>query len=137
MVTIMMGLEGSGKTKQLIEAVNEGAKKESGSMVCIEKGSTLRYDVDHRARLIDASEYSIGGYDFLRGFLSGLHAGNFDISHIFIDNLYKVSQSKNPDELEAFLGWCDRFSETNFVNFTFTIAEDPAKAPESLKKYMA
>ena len=137
MVTILMGPEGSGKTKQLIAAVNEGAKNGSGSMVCIEKGSTLRYDVDHRARLIDAGEYAVGGYPFLEGFLSGLHAGNFDISHIFIDNLYKVSQSKEPAETEAFLNWCNTFSKANFVDFTFTIADDPAKAPEFLKAYLA
>lgn len=137
MVSILMGPEGSGKTKQLIAAVNAGAQRDCGSMVCIEKGSTLRFDVDHRARLIDASEYSIGGYAFLRGFLSGLHAGNFDITHIFIDNLYKVSQCKDPAETESFLIWCDTFSVANSVNFTFTIAEDPAKAPEFMQEYLA
>ena len=137
MVRILMGPEGSGKTKQLIAAVNEGAKLGSGSMVCIEKGSTLRYDVDHRVRLIDAGEYAVSGYTFLMGFLSGLHAGNFDISHIFIDNLYKVSQSKDADALKAFLDWCDTFSKANFVDFSFTIADDPAKAPEFLKSYLA
>jgi hypothetical protein len=64
-------------------------------MVCIEKGSTLRFDLDHHVRLVDAGEYAIDGCPFLKGFLSGLHAGNFDISHIFLDNLYKVSHCKD------------------------------------------
>ena len=121
MVTIMMGPEGSGKTKQLIAAINTALKKESGSMVCIEKGHTLRFDVDHRVRLIDASEYSPGSYTFLKGFLSGLHAGNFDISHIFIDSLYKVAGSKDPEEAEAFLDWCAQFGERNSVSFTISV----------------
>ena len=91
MVNIVMGPEGSGKTKLLIDAISRALKTESGSMVCIEKGHTLRYDVDHRVRLIDASEYSIKSYTLLQGFISGLHAGNFDITHIFIDSLYKVA----------------------------------------------
>lgn len=136
MVTIMMGPEGSGKTKQLIAAINNALKKESGSMVCIEKGHTLRYDVDHRVRLIDASEYSPGSYTFLKGFLSGLHAGNFDISHIFIDNLYKISRSKNPSETENFLDWCSVFSAENGVAFTITIAGDASEAPEYITRYM-
>ena len=98
MVNIVMGPEGSGKTKLLIDAISRALKTESGSMVCIEKGHTLRYDVDHRVRLIDASEYSIKSYTLLQGFISGLHAGNFDITHVFIDNLYSLSKSKDPVE---------------------------------------
>ena len=47
MVNIMMGPEGSGKTKLLIGALNQAVQRESGSIVCIEKGDTLRFDVDH------------------------------------------------------------------------------------------
>ena len=136
MVTIMMGPEGSGKTKQLIAAINNALKKESGSMVCIEKGHTLRFDVDHRVRLIDASEYSPGSYTFLKGFLSGLHAGNFDISHIFIDGLYKLSGSKDPDETAAFLAWCETFGKANKLEFTISISDELANLPESVTKYL-
>lgn len=136
MVTIMMGPEGSGKTKQLIAAINNALNKESGSMVCIEKGHTLRYDVDHRVRLIDSSEYAAGSYTFLKGFLCGLHAGNFDITHIFIDNIYKVAQSKDAQETENFLDWCSVFSAENGVAFTFTIPGDAHEAPEYITRYM-
>ena len=136
MVTIMMGPEGSGKTKQLIAAINTALKKESGSMVCIEKGHTLRYDVDHRVRLIDASEYSPGSYTFLKGFLSGLHAGNFDISHIFIDGLYKLSGSKDPEETAAFLAWCEAFGKANKLEFTISISDELANLSESVTKYL-
>lgn len=136
MVSVMMGMEGSGKTKQLISALHSAVKDESGSVVCIEKGQTLRYDVQHSVRLIDAGEYSLENYSFLRGFISGLHAGNFDITHIFIDNLYKISRSKDTDELAAFLSWCQTFSERNCVSFTFTVADDPAKMPEAVQKYI-
>lgn len=125
MVNIMMGPEGSGKTKLLIGALNQAVQRESGSIVCIEKGDTLRFDVDHKVRLIDIKEYAYGGYPFLRGFISGLHAGNFDITHIFIDNLYKLSQDSDPKETENFLDWCSVFSAENSVAFTLTIAAKP------------
>ena len=67
MVKVIMGLKGSGKTKQLIDAINTSIKAESGSMVCIEKGNALTFDIDYRVRLIDASEYDIGNYLFLKG----------------------------------------------------------------------
>lgn len=37
MVHIIMGPEGSGKTKRLIDAIHQALKDETGSMVCIEK----------------------------------------------------------------------------------------------------
>ena len=136
MVNIVMGPEGSGKTKLLIDAISRALKTESGSMVCIEKGHTLRYDVDHRVRLIDASEYSIKSYTLLQGFISGLHAGNFDITHIFIDSLYKVANCEGDiAETESFLDWCDAFGKNNNKSFTITISDDIKKATPGIEKF--
>ena len=74
MVKVIMGLKGSGKTKNLIESINETAKKDQGSVVCIEKGNALKYDVTYLCRLIDAGEYQLYGYTFLKGFICGLPA---------------------------------------------------------------
>ena len=136
MVKLIMGLKGSGKTKQLIQDINESVKNETGSMVCIEKGSALTFDIDYRVSLIDASEYDIGTYTFLKGFISGLHAGNFDISHIFIDGLYKLSGSKDPEETAAFLAWCEAFGKANKLEFTISISDELANLPESVTKYL-
>ena len=136
MITLLIGKKGSGKTKRLIDAIHQALKDETGSMVCIEKGHTMRFDVDHRVRLIDASEYASGSYTFLRGFLSGLHAGNFDITHIFVDNLYKIARSKDPVETENFLDWCSLFSAEKGVAFTFTIPGEPGDAPDYIARFM-
>ena len=136
MVKLLMGLKGSGKTKQLVQDINESVKNETGSMVCIEKGTKLRYDIDIRVRLIDYQEYMMGSLTFLKGFISGLHAGNFDITHIFMDNLYKLAQSSDPKETENFLDWCSVFSAENSVAFTLTIAGEAAEAPEYIARYM-
>jgi len=135
MVKVIVGLKGSGKTKQLIDSINTAVKTESGSMVCIEKGSALTFDIDYRVRLIDASEYDIGSYTFLKGFISGLHAGNFDISHIFVDGLYKLSGTKDHGDTAAFLAWCDTFGKANKLEFTISVSDDPANLPEDITKY--
>lgn len=136
MVKVIVGLKGSGKTKQLIDSINTAIKTESGSMVCIEKGSALTFDIDYRVRLIDAGEYDIGSYSFLKGFISGLHAGNFDITHIFIDGLYKLSGSKDPAETAEFLGWCEAFGNTNKMAFTISVSDELSNLPESVIKYV-
>ena len=90
MVRLIMGVKGSGKTKQLIELINNAAKDEPGNVVCIEANRTMTYDIHYHIRLIDAQEYNLDSYELFRGFISGLYAGNYDISHVFIDNLCKT-----------------------------------------------
>ena len=136
MVKVNMGLKGSGKTKQLIDSINETVKKDTGSVVCIEKGDALRFDVNYRCRLIDAGEYQLYGYTFLKGFLCGLHAGNFDITSIFIDSFYKIIAEPDAAKTDEFLTWCDEFGKANNVSFTILLSQDPATATETMKKYL-
>lgn len=135
MINVIMGLKGSGKTKKLIDAIQNTVASASGDVVCIEYGKKLTYDINYRVRLVDSEEYAITNADMLRGFLSGLHAGNFDITHVFIDNLYKTIGTDRAAG-EAFVAWCDKFAAANDMNITITISDDPANASEDLKKYL-
>ena len=96
MIQVIMGLKGSGKTKKLIDAINAAVADAHGDVVCIEYGKKLTYDVTYKVRLVDSREYGISTPDMLKGFLSGLHAGNFDITNVFIDNLYKTIGCERP-----------------------------------------
>ena len=122
MVRLIMGVKGSGKTKRLIELINNSAKDEPGNVVCIEANRNLTYDIHYHIRLIDAQEYKLNSYDLLRGFISGLYAGNYDISHVFIDNLFKIVGGEIGSDTENFLNWLDRFGEQNNIKFTVSIS---------------
>jgi len=54
MIQVIMGLKGSGKTKRLIQSINETVANASGDVVCIEYGQKLTYDVNYRVRLVDS-----------------------------------------------------------------------------------
>jgi len=135
MVKLIMGLKGSGKTKKLIELVNNAVDNEHGDIVCIERSAKLTYDIPHKVRLIDASQYGFDGYDFLKGFISGLHSANYDITHIFIDSVLQMIGRDIDEDAEDFFEWCERFSEKEHVKFTITISVDINKATERIKKY--
>jgi len=135
MIHVIMGLKGSGKTKKMIDSINETLAHANGDVVCIEYGKKLTYDVNYRVRLVDSKEYAISNSDMLKGFLSGLHAGNFDITHVYIDNLYKTIGSDRAIG-EAFVTWCAGFAEANNMNITITISDDPALASEEIKQYL-
>ena len=135
MIKVIMGLKGSGKTKKLIDSINETVKQASGDVVCIEYGKKLTYDVNYRVRLVDSEEYAISNSDMLKGFLSGLHAGNFDITNVYIDNLYKTIGTDRANG-EEFVAWCAKFAETNNMNITITISDEVEKASEDIKQYL-
>ena len=135
LVSVIMGLKGAGKTKQLIELVNKAVEEEQGDVVCIEKGSKLRYDIPYQVRLVEASLYDFHGYHFLKGFISGLHSANYDITHIFIDSLLRILGVEVDDKLEDFLIWCERFCEREKVKFTITVSADTSLATEGVKQY--
>ena len=135
MIQVIMGLKGSGKTKKMIDAINEAVKNASGDVVCIEYGSHLTYDVSYRVRLVNSKEYGINNLDMLKGLLSGLHAGNFDITNVYIDNLYKTIGNDRAVG-EAFILWCAEFAKINNMNITITVSDDPAEASEAVKAFL-
>ena len=135
MIHVIMGLKGSGKTKKLLASINETVADPHGDVVCIEYGKKLTYDLTYRVRLVDSKEYGINNQDKLKGFLSGLHAGNFDITNVYIDNLYKTIGSDRAAG-EAFILWCAEFAQANDMNITLSVSDDPAEASEAIKAYL-
>ena len=136
MIHVIMGLKGSGKTKRLINSINEAVASAQGDVVCIEYGKQLTYDINYRVRLVDSKEYGIDNLDKLKGLLSGLHAGNFDITNVYIDNLYKTIGADRAAG-EEFILWCAGFAEANKMNITVTVSDDPAEASAAVKAFLA
>ena len=76
MVRLIMSGSGEGKTKQLLELMDSAAETSTGCMVCIEPTRNMSFSLRHQTRMIDASEFAIGSFEALQGFLCGLYAGN-------------------------------------------------------------
>lgn len=135
MVRVIMGVKGTGKTKQMIELINSAVHSENGNVVCIERGPKLTYDIHYKIRLVEASHYEMKSFDFMKGFISGLYAGDYDITHIFIDSLTKIVPTDGYNDVEDFLNWLNNFGEKNGIKFTITISDEPDLAPEGIKQY--
>ena len=135
MIHVIMGLKGSGKTKKLIDSIKDAVVNARGDVVCIEYDKKLTYDLPHKVRLVDSKEYGISNADMLKGLLSGLHAGNYDITNVYIDNLYKTIGNDRAAG-EEFLLWCAKFAEANFMEITVTVSDDPAAASEEIKAFL-
>ena len=135
MIHLIMGLKGSGKTKKMRDSIDAALASASGDVVCLEYGKNLTYELNYCVRLVDSKEYGIRNSDMLKGLLSGLHAGNFDITNVYIDNLYKTIGDDRANG-EAFIAWCADFAAANNMEITVTVSDDPALASDAIKQYL-
>ena len=87
MIKLIVGAKGSGKTKAMIDMINDSVKTSKGNVVVVEKGMKLTYDIAPAARLIDLDEYKVAGGEMLYGFVAGLMASNYDITDLYIDGI--------------------------------------------------
>lgn len=135
MVKVILGKKGTGKTKTLIEMVNKAAAEASGSVVCIEYGDKLKLDISHKARLIDITNYPVDSNEGLEGFISGLMAGNYDITNVYVDSILKIV-GEDLDALGEALSNMEKLTKANNATLVCLVSADAETAPESLKKYM-
>lgn len=135
MVKLIIGKKGSGKTKKLIEQVNQALESTTGNVVCIEKGAKLTYDIKYTARLIDSDLFQISGFDAFYGFLAGLSAGNYDTKEVFTDGILKIG-GDNLEELGVFLDRVAFLGKAFETRYVFTVSADESELPASVKKFL-
>lgn len=134
MIKLIIGTKGTGKTKAMIDMINDTVKTTKGNVVVVEKGMKLTYDIAPAARLIDLDEYKISGGKMLYGFIAGLLASNYDITDIYVDGILKVmDHNLNKlgvvlDEIAAITG--------DTVNAVITVSANEADLPSDVKKYL-
>lgn len=135
MISIIIGNKGSGKTKRLIDLVNKAVETSNGNVVCVENEPKLTYDISSKARLLETSTYKISGVKAFYGFLSGICAGNYDVTDILVDATFKII-GRDYSELPQFFSMLKDLSEASKVNFVFTISCDESDLPTEIFQYV-
>ncbi|MCR5522584.1 MAG: hypothetical protein K6F64_02970 [Clostridia bacterium] len=131
MVNLIIGNKGSGKTKRLIDLVNQAVENSNGNVVCVEKERLLTYAVNYQARLVETDHYNVSGYDAFYGFLSGIVAGDHDITDVLVDATLKIG-GRDYDALCIFLKKVSELSNIADQDFTFTISADESDLPSEI-----
>ena len=137
MIKVIAGLKGSGKTKILIDMVNDATSTEKGDIVCIENQMKLTYDINYRARLIQASQYNVNSFQKFYGFISGIVASNYDLTSIFIDSIYKICGYDPKGFVDFIYNMEELFkSFDSNIRLVLTVTEDVTMLPDEIKKYI-
>ena len=135
MLKLMIGVKGTGKTKTLIEKVNAAAAASHGDVVCIEKGTVLRFSIASKVRLIDTEEYLVHDADALYGFIAGILASNYDVTDLFVDNSLKICNG-NVAAFEALLSEIEELLSKHDVNLFMTASIPVEEASDVVKKFI-
>jgi len=135
MIKLIIGTKGTGKTKTLIEMVNNAINATKGSVVCIEKGDKLKYDIKYQCRLIDTEEYLITDGQSLYGFIAGILASNHDVTDIFVDSALKICKD-DAASFDYFLKEVDALIKTHDVKLVMTSSLPIDAATDTMKKYL-
>jgi len=135
MLKLIIGVKGTGKTKTLINLVNGALEVTKGDVVCIEKGSKLRYDIKPSARLIDVEEYMVDDAQSLYGFVAGILASNHDVTDLFIDSTLKICKGDLP-AFETLVEELDKLISKIGLNMTMTVSMPEDAASDKIRKYL-
>lgn len=135
MIKLIMEAKGTGKTKRLIEAVNNAVTVSKGSVICVEYGRELNYQIKPQIRLIDAKDYGIIGADEFFGFICGILAGNYDVTDIYIDSALKICDN-NMASFGEFLFRLEKILEQRNINCYVTASAFSSSLPVGLERFL-
>ena len=135
MLKLIIGVKGTGKTKTLISMVNEAVDASHGDVVCIEKGTKLRFDIKYQARLINTEEYYIEDAHALAGFIAGILASNHDVTDLFVDSALKICNN-DIAAFEKMLLELDELIQKHDINLVITSSIPTEEASDIVKKYL-
>ena len=134
MIKLITGKKGTGKTKILIEQINDAVKSTNGNIVCIEKGDNIRRSISFRVRWCDTESFAIENFDSFYGFVAGMLAGNFDIKDVFVDGILKIG-GRDYEALGVLFEKLDKLTGDE-ANVIFTVSADNDELPESVKRFI-
>ena len=134
MVTLLIGKKGTGKTKIMLDSVNEVAKSALGNVVFITEKKSYSANIDLNVRCVYTEDYSVASVAGMVGFIDGLMAGNADIEYIYIDGLLRITKAELKD-LESFVSEAEKLTKEYGVKFVLTVSGTKECMPEFLAEY--
>ena len=132
MVQLIVGNKGKGKTKFLLEKVNNDVKEAVGSVVYLDKSPKHMYELNNKVRLIDVSDYMIENTDGFLGFVSGIISQDHDLQQMYFDSFLKIAKAEAKD-MASVVEKLYKISSKFGVDFVVSVSADEEDLPEAVK----
>lgn len=132
MVQLIVGKKGKGKTKQLLDKVNNEVKTISGNIVYLDKSTKHMYELNNKVRLIDVSQYGLENNSEFLGFVCGIISQDHDLQQMYFDSFLKIANLEGED-ISATVAKLEKISEVFNVDFILSVSMDEAELADGLK----
>lgn len=132
MVQLIVGVKGKGKTKVLLDKVNDQIQTTEGNIVYLDKSTKHMYELNNKIRLIDVSDYMIENADAFLGFILGIVSQDHDLQQMYLDSFLKISHLEGADITET-IQKLEKVSEKFKVDFTISVSMEADDVPEAIK----
>ncbi len=136
MIQIISGKKGQGKTKYLLEQVNNAVKDVSGHIVYLDKNTKHMYELNNKIRLISVPSYPVTNCDEFLGFISGILSQDSDIQEAYLDSFLTIADISESDEIENAIEKLEHMSDQFQVKFVLSVSKSENDLPESIRKYI-
>ncbi len=133
MIQLIVGAKGKGKTKHLLEKVNNAVKTVDGNIVYLDKNSKHMYELKNKIRLINTSEFPFTSTDEFIGFLCGIVSQDHDLQEVYLDSFMDVAFINDKSEIGAVLEKLDKISEKFCVDLIISVSLEVSEVPEKFK----
>ena len=133
MVQFIVGKEGKGKTKHLLDKVNTEIKDAQGNVVYLDKSTKHMFELNNKIRLIDVPEYLVTDSDEFIGFICGIISQDHDLQKMYFDSFLKISHLEDQD-ITPTVEKLEKISKIFDVNFILSISKDEDELPAALKE---
>ena len=133
MVQLIVGQKGKGKTKHLLDKVNNEVQNVSGNIVYLDKSTKHMYELNNKVRLIDVSTYMLSDSDEFVGFICGIISQDHDLQQMYFDSFLKIACAEDAD-VEPIVNRLEGISKNFGVDFILSISLDEAEFSDSLKE---
>ena len=133
MVQLIVGRKGDGKTKHLLDRVNNQIKTASGNIVYLDKNTKHMHELDNKVRLINVADYPLKNCDEFIGFICGIISQDYDLEQMYLDSFLKIAHLEGEDLTDA-LTQLNAISEQFKVNFCLSISVEENQLPEFAKE---
>ena len=135
MIQVIAGNKGSGKTKRLIDLTNATAREAVHDVIFLDDDNRYMFDVDHKVRFINVSDYRVSNTDMFIGFLCGILSSNYDVGTVFIDAFLKLCHT-DLEKTEPVVSMLAALGMKQNVDFVLSVSAAPEDLPEFLKQYL-
>ncbi len=132
MVEIIAGEKGKGKTKYLLEKVNNSVKQASGNVVYLDKSQKHMHELDPKVRLINVTEFPIENSDQFLGFICGIVSQDYDLQELYFDSFLTIAHLESEDITPA-IDKLEMISEKYNVKFVLSMSRNECDLPDSIK----